>query len=154
MTCEAPIEWAPGRDVDRDLESLAEVLHAAVHSGASVGFVLPFPTDEALGFWRDRVLPGVRSGARRLWLMKVGDRIVGTVQLVLDTMPNQRHRAEVAKLLVHPDARRMGIGRALMQAAEDAARADQRTLLTLDTRTGDLAEPLYRSLGYIAAGVI
>ena len=154
MTCEVPIEWVPGADVDRDLDGLAAVLHAAVHAGASVGFVLPFPMGEALAFWRNRVLPGVRSGSRRLWLVKAGDRIVGTVQLVLDTMPNQRHRAEVAKLLVHPDARRLGIGRALMQAAEEAARAGRRTLLTLDTRTGDSAEPLYRSMGYLTAGVI
>lgn len=158
MTCEAPIEWAPNpredRDVERDLGGLAEVLHATVHAGASVGFVLPFPMDHALEFWRDRVLPSVLYGTRRLWLVKADGRIVGTVQLLLDTMPNQRHRADVAKLLVHPDARRMGIGRALMRAAEDAARADRRTLLTLDTRTGDSAEPLYRSLGYLTAGVI
>jgi ribosomal protein S18 acetylase RimI-like enzyme len=148
------MEWAPGPDVDRDLDGLATVLHATVRAGASVGFVLPFGLDEALEFWRDRVLPSVQYGTRRLWLVKAGDRIVGTVQLLLDTMPNQRHRAEVAKLLVHPDARRLGIGRALMQAVEDAARADRRTLLTLDTRTGDSAEPLYRSLGYLTAGVI
>jgi hypothetical protein len=27
-------------------------------------------------------------------------------------------------------------------------------LLTLDTRTGDMAEPLYLSMGYLLAGVI
>ena len=79
---------------------------------------------------------------------------MGTVQLVLDTMPNQRHRAEVAKLLVHPEARRMGLGRSLMEIAEAAARAGGRTLLTLDTRTADRAEPLYLSMGYVTAGVI
>jgi GNAT superfamily N-acetyltransferase len=68
--------------------------------------------------------------------------------------PNQPHRAEVKKLLVHPDARRRGIARALMLALEDVAAAEGRTLLTLDTRTGDSAEPLYLSLGYHAAGVI
>jgi ribosomal protein S18 acetylase RimI-like enzyme len=154
MTSAVPTEWRPGADPDRDLDGLADVLHATVHAGASVGFVLPFALDEARAFWSDRVLPGVRSGSRRLWLAKADSRIVGTVQLILDTMPNQRHRAEIAKLLVHPDARRLGIGRALMYAAEDAARAERRTLLTLDTRTGDSAEPLYRSLGYFTAGVI
>jgi ribosomal protein S18 acetylase RimI-like enzyme len=69
-------------------------------------------------------------------------------------MPNQRHRAEVAKLLVHPDARRRGIARDLMAAIEEIARQEGRTLLTLDTRTGDAAEPLYRDMGYRTAGVI
>jgi len=69
-------------------------------------------------------------------------------------MPNQRHRAEVRKLLVHPDARRRGIARALMAAIERRARHLGRSLLTLDTRTGDGAERLYASLGYETAGVI
>jgi len=151
-------EWRP-RDssmerVARDLDNLAEVLHASVHLGASVGFIMPFSIDDALAFWRDKILPGAESGARRVLLARDADRVVGTVQLIVDTMPNQRHRAEVAKMLVHPDARRQGIGRKLMLAAEEIARADQRTLLTLDTRVGDFAEPLYRSLGFIALGEI
>jgi len=133
---------------------LAEVLHAAVHAGASVGFVLPFPPEEARGFWRDRVRPAVDNGSRRVLIARLDGRVVGTVQLILDMFPNQRHRAEVAKLLVHPDARRQGIARALMAAVEELARAEGRTLLTLDTRTGDCAEPLYISMGYLAAGII
>jgi GNAT superfamily N-acetyltransferase len=85
---------------------------------------------------------------------RAGDRIVGTVQLDLSVPPNQQHRAEVAKLLVHPSARRRGIARALMVALEAAARSERRTLLTLDTWTGGSAEPLYLSLGYVVAGVI
>lgn len=147
-------EWLPGQDATGELEALAAVLHAAVIEGASVGFVLPFSPDDALAFWRDRVQPAVRMGARRVWVARVEGRTVGTVQLILDTPPNQRHRAEIAKLLVHPEARRLGIGRRLMEAAEAAARAEGRSLLTLDTRTGDRAEPLYLSMGYITAGVI
>jgi ribosomal protein S18 acetylase RimI-like enzyme len=145
-------EWRPGSSAD--LDQLAQVLHAAVHAGASVSFVLPFSMDDARAFWRDQVLPRVDAGTRRILIARVDGRIAGTVQLDLATPPNQRHRAEVLKLLVHPDARRRGIARGLMVAIEDVARAEGRTLLTLDTRTGDAAEPLYRSLGYIAAGVI
>jgi len=154
MTHLSITEWRPGHDLERHVEGLAEVLHAAVHDGASVGFVLPFSLDDARAFWRGRVAPAMDAGLRRVWAARMDDRIVGTVQLNLDTMPNQRHRAEVAKLLVHPDARRKGIARRLMETAEEAARAEGRTLLTLDTRTGDSAEPLYRSMGYEVAGVI
>jgi ribosomal protein S18 acetylase RimI-like enzyme len=68
--------------------------------------------------------------------------------------PNQRHRGEVLKLLVHPDARRRGIARQLMLGLEDVARADHRSLLTLDTWTGGYAEALYRSIGYVEVGRI
>jgi ribosomal protein S18 acetylase RimI-like enzyme len=139
---------------DRDLEMLAELLHATVHGGASVSFILPFSIDDARGFWREKVLPEVAAGRTRLLIARVDGRIAGTVQLELPWPPNQRHRGEVKKLLVHPDVRRRGVARALMAALEEMARAEARTLLTLDTRTGDAAEPLYRSLGYLPAGVI
>jgi GNAT superfamily N-acetyltransferase len=148
-------EWRDD-DPDRDaeLDMLAEVLHAAVHDGASVSFILPFSVEDARRFWTDKVLPGIASGSRRLLIARSGGRIVGTVQLELASQPNQEHRAEVAKLLVHPDARRRGIARALMATLEDLARSQRRTLLTLDTRTGDRAEPLYVSMGYIPVGQI
>lgn len=146
--------WNPGPDPSADLDQLATILHASVHAGASVGFILPFSMGEARAFWREKVLPGVRSGRRRVLLARQNGRITGTVQLLVDTFPNQRHRGEVAKLLVHPDARRLGIARALMSALEETARTEGRTLLTLDTRTGDGAEPLYLSMGYLVVGVI
>ena len=137
-----------------DLDMLAEVLHATVHGGGSVSFVLPFPMDAALTFWRDRVRPGVLAGTRRVLVARLDECIVGTVQIDLGTPPNQPHRAEVLKMLVHPDARRRGIARALMTALEDVARGSGRSLLTLDTVTGGRAETLYRSLGYVTVGMI
>ncbi|HWK08695.1 MAG TPA: GNAT family N-acetyltransferase [Vicinamibacterales bacterium] len=138
----------------RDVDALAGVLHAVVHDGAGVSFILPFSMDDARGFWRDTVLPALRSNRRRVLVARLDDDIVGTVQLDLATPPNQRHRAEVMKLLVHPSARRRGIARALMLALEDVGRAERRTLFTLDTWTGGAAERLYTSLGYITVGVI
>ncbi|WP_367353002.1 GNAT family N-acetyltransferase [Achromobacter animicus] len=133
---------------------LATLLHACVQGGASVSFVLPYTHDDAQGFWRGEVLPGVESGAVKLWVARVDGRVAGSVQLDVDTPPNQPHRAEVRKLLVHPDFRRQGIARRLMHEVEDMARRLHRSLLTLDTRTGDSAEPLYASLGYQTVGVI
>jgi len=151
-------EWRPGQPVagslDEELDMLAVVLHAVVHTGAGVSFVVPFSIAEARAFWADRVLPGVLGGSRRVLVARDGRRIVGTVQLDLATPPNQPHRAEVTKLLVHPDARRRGIARALMIAIEPVAASAGRTLLTLDTWTGGAAETLYRSLGYVVVGVI
>jgi ribosomal protein S18 acetylase RimI-like enzyme len=145
-------QWRPG--VDADLDMLAGVLHAVVHDGAGVSFIVPFTMAEARRFWVDKVVPGVREGTRRVLVARDAGRIVGTVQFELAWPPNQPHRAEVAKLLVHPVARRRGVGRALMLALESLARAEGRTLLTLDTWTGGHAESLYRSLGYVVVGVI
>jgi GNAT superfamily N-acetyltransferase len=148
-------EWRPeAASLDQDLDMLGEVLHAVVHTGAGVSFVVPFSLEEARAFWVNKVLPGVRAGTRRVLVARRDGRIVGTVQVDLAVPPNQQHRAEVLKLLVHPAARRHGIARALMIALEDVARSEGRTLLTLDTWTGGAAESLYRSLGYVAAGVI
>ena len=151
-------EWRPDLGTDatvaRDIDMLADVLHAVVHGGAGVSFVVPFSLDDARAFWRDSVLPGVKARRRRVLAARLDGRIVGTVQLDPAWAPNQRHRAEVLKLLVHPDARRRGIARSLMVALEELARDCGWTLLTLDTWTGRAGEQLYRSLGYTAIGSI
>jgi len=151
-------EWRPDRlpasSLDRDIDMLGEVLHAIVHDGAGVSFIVPFSLDDGRAFWRDKVLPGVLARTRRVLVARRDPRIVGTVQVDLAVPPNQRHRAEVIKLLVHPTARRCGIARALMVELEAVAQSEGRTLLTLDTWTGSAAEQLYRSLGYVTIGVI
>jgi ribosomal protein S18 acetylase RimI-like enzyme len=151
-------EWRPRpheHDVlERDLGMLSSVLRAVVYDGAGVSFIVPFSLEDARAFWMEKVLPGVRAGTRRVLVARSHADIVGTVQLDLAMPPNQPHRGEVAKLLVHPDARRQGIARALMLALEEVAAAGGRTLLTLDTWTGSLAERLYASLGYTTVGVI
>jgi GNAT superfamily N-acetyltransferase len=145
-------EWRPDRE--GDIDALAEVLHAVVHDGAGVSFIVPFSLDDARAFWVTSVLPGVQAGTRRVLIARRDGRIAGTVQLDLATPPNQQHRAEVMKLLVHPSARRQGIARALMMAVEAVARSAGRTLLTLDTWTGRPAETLYQAFGYVTVGVI
>jgi hypothetical protein len=136
------------------IAALGALLHACVHDGASIGFVLPFAAPESEAYWRGKVLPRVQDGCVVLLIARMGGRIVGSVQLDCDTPPNQPHRAEVRKLLVHPAHRRQGIAKALMAAIEARAAALGRSLLTLDTRTGDHAEPLYAALGYRTAGII
>jgi ribosomal protein S18 acetylase RimI-like enzyme len=133
---------------------LGALLHACVHDGASIGFVMPHAQADGEAFWAARVLPGARDGTRIVLVARCRGRVVGTVQLGIDTPPNQPHRADVTKLLVHPGFRRRGIAKALMAGLEGEAARIGRTLLTLDTRTGDAAEPLYASLGYRTVGVI
>ena len=141
-------------DILNRLGELGRLLRTCVEGGAGVHFVLPFSRDDSETFWRQKVLPPVREGGRLLLTAQKDGEIAGSVQLVTDMPPNQPHRAEVSKLLVHPDCRRQGIARALMLELERQAGRRARSLITLDTVTGDKAESLYRSLGYETAGVI
>jgi ribosomal protein S18 acetylase RimI-like enzyme len=119
-----------------------------------VGFLPPLDAGEAGRYWQG-VEAAIENGSRRLWVAREANgAIIGTVQLDLETRPNGSHRAEVMKLMVLSLHRRRGIGRALMQAAEEEARRLGRTTLVLDTREGDPSERLYRSRGWVRAGVI
>lgn len=138
---------------EAELDALADILHDSVAHGASVNFVQPFAMDQARAFWR-RQLPALRDGSAVLFVARHEGVMAGTVMLGLDTPPNQKHRADVKKLLVHSRARRQGLGRALMQAAEAEARRRGLTLLTLDTEHGSTAEPLYHALGYSLLGIL
>src|SRR5262245_44850013 len=134
-------------DIASHVGELGALLHACVHDGASIGFVLPFTAEDSEAFWSTKVLPAVQDGVRVLVVARKGERVVGSAQLDTDTPLNQPHRAEARKLLVHPDFRRQGIARVLMAEIERLATGMGRSLITLDTRTGDAAEPLYASLG-------
>lgn len=141
-------------DIEQHRAELGELIHACVHAGASIGYILPFSAQDGEKFWMNNVLPAVGAGGRVLVVATRNGRIEGAVQLDRDTPPNQPHRGEVRKLMVHPAFRRRGLARMLMVEVEQIAARDGRSLLTLDTRTGDDAEPLYTSLGYKTVGVI
>jgi len=142
-----------GRSDEAPIDGLARVLVDCVEGGASVGFMAGFDRDDAVAFWTAEVAR-VASGARLLFVAEGEDgEVLGTVELVLDLPPNQPHRGEITKMLVHRDARRRGVGEALLRAAQDSAVAAGRSLLTLDTASAD-AERLYERLGWQRAGVI
>ena len=133
------------------LPRLGELLIDSVEHGASVGFLAPLTVADAAAYWR-RIAAAV-DGRRAVLLVAGEDDLLGTVQLDVDTLPNQPHRATISKLLVHSSARRRGIGEALMAGAEREAQARGRWLLTLDTATVE-AERLYARMGWTAAGLI
>src|SRR5215470_6811450 len=108
-------------EIANHVRELGALLNACVHDGASVNFVLPHTQADSEAFWIKKVLPQARDGALAVLVARQSGRIAGSVQLDHDTPPNQVHRAEVRKLLVHPDCRRLGIGKALMIDAERLA---------------------------------
>jgi len=148
------IQSLAAEELDAHADALAKIIVQTVNDGAAIGYVQPFTDADGLAFFTDQVFPEVRAGRRRLLAAVLDGETVGTVQLIISLPPNQPHRCEVAKMMVAPAARRKGIGRALMQALDAEARTAGKTLVTLDTKTGDKAEPLYRAAGFKTAGVI
>lgn len=134
---------------NEDIERLAVLLQRVVDDGASIGFLSPLAIEDALDYWCHALQPGAL-----LWAVQANNQYVATVQLQLAQKNNGLHRAEVAKLMVHPDYRRNGYARLLMEKLEQRAVSEQRTLLVLDTRAGDPSNRLYQSLGFQHAGVI
>lgn len=140
-------------ELPRHLDGLAAVLADCVAGGASVSYMAPFSQADARAQFESWAAE-VADGTRLLLAAFRGGDVVGTVQVVFAAPPNQPHRADVAKLLVRRDARRLGVAQRLMEHAEAEARSEGKTLLVLDTVTGDDAERLYLRLGWTRVGVI
>src|SRR5579883_1304583 len=84
--------------------ALAEVLLDCVAGGASVSFMASLTRADAEAFFTECV-----QDTRRILLAAFdGADLVGTVQLVPAAAPNQPHRGDIAKLLVHRSARGRG----------------------------------------------
>jgi acetyltransferase len=136
------------------LDDLVTMLVDIVQGGASVGFLADITPEEAQAFWQT-VLEATWQDSRVLLIAEDDDgRTVGTAQLDISTRPNGRHRAEVQKVLVHPQAQGQGVGRQLMEQLERLARERQLKLLVLDTTLGSAGERLYSRLGYVRLGEI
>ena len=135
------------------LDALAAVLHDCVAGGASVSYMAPFSQEQARSAFEGFAAEAEQG--RRLIVAAFADgELVGTVQVILAVPPNQPHRAEIAKLLVHRSARRRGIAELLMERAEAEARAEGKSLLVLDAVTEGDAARLYARLGWTTVGVI
>jgi GNAT superfamily N-acetyltransferase len=155
VSADDPIEIRrlAGAALHAHLDALAEVLHDCVDGGASVGFMAPFTQADARAELESMVAE-VDRGRRLLLAAFAGGSLVGTVQVILVLPPNQPHRGEITKLLVHRRARKRGVAERLMRRAEAEALAAGKSLLVLDTVTGDPAERLYTRLGWTPVGVI
>lgn len=135
------------------LDDLCEVLSDCVNDGASVSFMLPYGLEDARPYWNE-VAEAAGRGDTLLVVAIVEGRVVGTVQVGIKQAPNQPHRADVKKLLVHRSARGLGLSRLLMDAAEAEAVKCGKTLLVLDTATGSPAEAIYPRFGWTRVGVV
>ncbi|MFN7104228.1 MAG: GNAT family N-acetyltransferase [Pseudorhizobium sp.] len=135
------------------IPDLCEILSDGINSGASLGFMLPFEPKDATAYWQD-IAAQVEAGGIILCLAEREGQVVGTVQVGLASKPNQPHRGDLMKLLVHRSARGLGLSRKLMEEVEAETVRRGRSLLVLDTATGSEAEAIYPRFGWERVGVI
>ena len=153
MTEAVEIRRLAATELREQLDALAGVLHDCVEGGASVGYLWPFSVEDARRAF-EGFADEVDAGRRLLLGAFLDGELVGTVQVVLAFPPNQPHRGEIARMLVHRSARRRGIAAKLLAAAEEEARAEGKGLLVLDAVTDGDAARLYERLGWTTVGVV
>lgn len=142
------------------LPDLGSLLVAIINSGVSAHFTHPYEESKAQSIF-EAFLPDIGTKSFT-WLAfditNNGDdtmtkTLAGTVTLGFHKSPNGYHRAEIKKLLVHPDFQRRGIARKLMVQLEAKAREHKKRLLLLDTTAGYHAQKLYSSMGWEMIGI-
>jgi len=131
---------------------LVNLLIDTVDEGASLGFLSPVAPMTAWRYWL-AVGRELQVGPRLLIGAFRDGCIAGSGQLLLPSLPNAQHRAEVQKLFVHRALRGCGVGASLMAALHGWARQRGRSLVLLNARR-DVAERFYKPLGYREVGVI
>lgn len=132
---------------------LAGLLASCVADGASLTWFAPLAPAVAQGFWRG-VSSQVALGKAVLLVAWLEGELAGAALLSLDQPATQPHRANLQMLIVAPQARRRGVGRALLSRAEQAARDIGRSLLTLEAPAGSPAEAVFRTSGWMELGTL
>ena len=132
---------------DEELDALAAATRAAVADGEDIAWVTPPPVEQLRAFWK-----GVLSAPRRQLIVgRFKGRIAGAVQLVLPGTIHEAgaHQGTIETFFVAPFARGHGLARALLERAEELARAQHLIVLDLSIRADRRrAIELVERLGY------
>ncbi|WP_319517450.1 GNAT family N-acetyltransferase [uncultured Martelella sp.] len=142
-----------GQQAEAAIPALSALLADSIEDNASMGFMAPYDNEGVETYWQ-QVAAGVAAGSLVLLAAEIEGEIVGTVQAGFAQKPNQPHRADVMKLIVHRKVRGRGIARKLMETLDAVCIEADRWLLVLDTATGSDAEAIYPRLGWQRVGVV
>ena len=137
------------RTADEDLRAAVHrVLHDVVADGGAVGYTEP-PDRARTDAWLDDVLADVRTGDGGLVVATVDGTVAAMGTWRRERSPVFRTSAEVAKVMAHPSARGLGLGRRIVSALVDDARGHDLELLTLGVRGNNHGTiELYEELGF------
>ncbi|MFJ8821518.1 GNAT family N-acetyltransferase [Streptomyces sp. NPDC102467] len=151
-----PLTFTLDPSIDPALRDGLLTLWADVsNAGGAVGFVPPVTPDDI----RPELvkhLAGIAEGRTRLLIARDTEgSVAATAFLAYNQHRLMRHHLWLYTVMVHPRHQGKGYGRALMSAAEDAARGfDGIEALRLTCRGGTGADSFYAACGYKEVGRI
>jgi hypothetical protein len=85
-----------GDGLAKHLDAIAEILHACVHDGANVGFVISFDLNQARDFWVQKIAPGLVTKSRVVLAAKVEEQSAGYRAIESRYSAQPTHRADVS----------------------------------------------------------
>ena len=124
------------------------VLHDVAESGGAIGYLSP-PTTADTDAWLEEILIAVRAGDAALVLAVVDHRLQATGLWRRRPEIVYAHSADIEKVMAHPSARGLGLGRLIVTALVGNARDAQLETLALSVRGNNHgAIELYEQLGF------
>ncbi|ANH66468.1 GNAT family N-acetyltransferase [Mitsuaria sp. 7] len=145
-------DW-PDQIDDRVAAELIGLINSTVSDGGTLGYEQVLTPHQEVQFIAG-LRVGIASGRTHLLLGRVDGRPAFMALLHLNGMANCRHRAELAKGVVHPDFRGLHlVPLAFREIARLAERLDVEQLV-LDVRENTRAHRLWQFFGFETYGVL
>jgi ribosomal protein S18 acetylase RimI-like enzyme len=139
---------------DETYAAVHRVVADVVELEGAVGW-LYVPPPEATAAWLDEHLANAAAGRGAIALVSVDGRVEALGVWTRYTAAVVAQNAEIRKVMTHPDARGRGLGRVVVEALTENARAAGVEVLVLDARGNNhAAHALYESLGWQRCGAI
>lgn len=134
------------------VDAAHRVVRAVMEQGGAVGWV-HVPDRAETAVWLDEIAAEVAGGRTRAALVPAGGRLAAIGRWTWYAKPAVAVNAEVLQVMVHPDARGLGLAGRLVGALVADARAAGVETLTLDVRGNNhAAMALYERHGFTVAG--
>ena len=147
------IQWLDRVD-DQTIRAVHRVVSAVVELGGAVGW-LQTPTRADIGQWLGEWHTAATTGRAGFALCRVNGQIQAVGGWRAGTEGPMGHVAELTKIMVHPDARGLGLGRVVVDTLVDGADSFGAELLTLGVRGNNHgARALYEACGFETWGVM
>ena len=145
------LDWPA--ELDDELSAgVHRVLHDVVASGGAVGYSNP-PDRATSDKWLARLIEDVRVGDAAFAVARVDGRIEAVGCWTRMPWEAMRHSGEIQKVMAHPDARGLGLGRTVVAAlVADAGGTDLETLELGVRGNNHGALELYEDFGFQVYG--
>jgi GNAT superfamily N-acetyltransferase len=134
------------------IEPLSLLLTESVRDGASLSFLPSIEMRKAEEYWRGIMM--ALSPFRKLWVVWLDDKVIGTTQLISSEKENSRHRGSREKTMILKGFRGLGVATKLEKFVDDYAVKTGHRLLLMDSMVGSDAARLYSTLGWICFGEV